>query len=370
MRAVLAFAALALGGLRAPAQARPAESTAAPRSQTKDTTDTARVAEEIAQRRAAGDQHLPDAGNFSFGNRSIPANTRVEGPIAVARGTLDIFGTVDGDVVALDGDVRIHKGARVTGDAWAAGGSVIIDGGIVEGQRRAIAGVRPTIPSLRPRHPLGTWASVKLVIGWFAILTIIGLGVMVFAEPNLDGVVVALERSFARAFWLGFAGQLIMMPALLVLVVALAITVLGVLLIPFAIVAYVIAAAGLVTLGFLAVARLTGGALTSDRGTTSPRGVHLRALFMGLVVYLGIWMIAALFAWNPIAGAILRAVAIAVVWVAATVGLGAAIASRAGTQRPGVGSLSRQTTDEFAWQTPTPVTGVAAAKRRQASPVH
>ena len=371
MRAVLAFAALALGSLRAPAQARPVESVPAPQAQSKDGTDTTttQVAREIAQRRAAGDQHQPDADNFSMGNRSIAANTRVDGPIAVARGNLDIYGTVDGDVVALDGDVRVHKGARVTGDAWAAGGSVIIDGGVVEGQRRAIAAVRPTLPSFRPRHPLGTWESAKLVIGWFAVLTIIGLGVMVFAEGNLDGVVIALERGFARSFWLGLAGQLVMMPALLVLVVALAITVLGVLLIPFAIVAYVIAAAGLVTLGFLAVARLTGGALTSDRGTTSPRGVHLRALFMGLVVYLGIWMIAALFAWNPIAGAILRAVAIAVSWVAATVGLGAAIASRAGTQRPGVGSGSRHTTDEFAWQTPTPVTGVAAAKRRQVSSV-
>ena len=370
MRAVLAFAALALGSLRAPAQARPAESTLPPQSQSKDTTDTARVAQEIAQRRSAGDQHLPDADKFTFGDRSIAANTRVDGPIAVARGNLDIYGTVDGDVIALDGDVRVHKGARVTGDAWAAGGSVIIDGGVVEGQRRAIAGPRPSVPSLRPRHPLGTWESVKLVIGWFAILMIIGLGVMVFAEGNLDGVVIALERGFARSFWLGLVGQLVMLPALLVLVVALAITVLGVLLIPFAVVAYVIAAAGLVTLGFLAVARLTGGALASDRGTTSPRGVHLRALFMGLVVYLGIWMIAALFAWSPIAGAILRAVAIAVVWVAATVGLGAAIASRAGTQRPGVGSGPRPTTDEFAWQTPTPVSGVAAASRRQVSSAH
>jgi len=366
MRAVLAFAALALGSLRAPAQARPAQAVPVP-AQTKDTTDTTRVAQEIAQRRAAGDQHLPDADNFSFGDRSIAANTRVDGPIAVAHGNLDIYGTVEGDVVALDGNVRVHKGARVTGDAWAAGGSVIIDGGIVEGQRRVISGGRPTLPGSRTRHPLSTWESVKLVIGWFALLTIIGLGVMVFAEGNLDGVVIALERGFARSFWLGFLGQLVMMPALLVLVVALAITVLGVLLIPFAIVAYVIAAAGLVTLGFLAVARLTGGALASDRGTTSPRGVHLRALFLGLVVYLGIWMIAALFAWNPIVGAVLRAIAIAVVWVAATVGLGAAIASRAGTQRPGVGSGTRPTTDEFAWQTPTPVSGVAAATRRQVS---
>jgi hypothetical protein len=119
-----------------------------------------------------------------------------------------------------------------------------------------------------------------------------------------------------------------------------------------------------VTLGFLAVARLTGGALASDRGTTSARGVHLRALIIGLVVYLAVWLLAALFAWNPMLGAILRAVAIAITWVAATVGLGATLASRAGTQRPGSGAPIKTATDEYAWQTPTPVTGVAAATRK------
>jgi hypothetical protein len=365
VRALLAFAALALGSLRAPAQSRPADSAGASQRSSKDSTQ---LAQEIAERRAAGDKHLPDADHFTLGDRAIAAGTSVDGPIAVARGNLDVYGTVDGDVVALDGSVRVHKGARVTGDAWAAGGSVVIDGGIVEGQKRVLSAARSTVPAGRPRQPLSTWESVKLVVGWFAVLTIIGLGVMVFAEGNLDGVVIALERGFARAFWLGLAGQLVMLPALLVLVVALAITVLGVLLIPFAIVAYVIAAAGLVTLGFLAVARLTGGAMTSGRGTTSPRGVHLRALITGLVVYLGIWMIAALFGWSPVLGAVLRAIAIAVVWVAATVGLGAALISRAGTQRPGVGS-KHTPTDELAWQTPTPVSGVAAATRRQVSSV-
>ncbi len=365
MRAVLAFVALALGGLRASAQTRPADSAGAAQ---RTSTDTTKVAQEIAERRAAGDKHLPDADHFTIGDRSIAAGTSVDGPIAVARGNLDVYGTVNGDVVSLDGNVRIHKGARVTGDAWAAGGSVVIDGGVVEGQKRVLSAGRSTPVTTRTRHPLTTWESVKLVIGWFAVLTIIGLGVMVFAEGNLDGVVIALERGFARAFWLGLAGQLVMLPALLVLVVALAITVLGALLIPFAIVAYVIAAAGLVTLGFLAVARLTGGALTSDRGTTSPRGVHLRALITGLVVYLGIWMVAAVFGWSPIVGAILRAIAIAVVWVAATVGLGAALISRAGTQRPGAGSRHAPA-DDLSWQTPTPVSGVAAATRRQVSSV-
>jgi hypothetical protein len=362
MRALLAFAALAFGSLRALAQTTPSPATQAPVTRQ----DSAKLAQEIAEQRAAGDKYLPDADIFTFGNRSIEAGTRVDGPIAVARGTLDVFGTVDGDVFTLGGDIRVHKGARVTGDAWAAAGRVVIEGGVVEGRKRAIAVARPTLPSL-PRvsdKPLSTWDSVKLVGAWFALLTLIGIGVMVFAEGNLEGVVVALERGFARSFWLGLAGQVVLLPALFAVVLGLAITVLGLLLIPFAIVSYVIAAAGLVTLGFLAVARLTGGALASDRGTTSQRGVHLRALIIGLVAYLGIWMVAALLAWHPLAGAILRAVAIAITWVAATVGLGATLASRAGTQRPGVGSGTKATTDEFAWQTPTPVSGVAAATRK------
>jgi hypothetical protein len=370
MRALLALLALAFGSSRTPAQAVPAS----PQTGAKNvpaaqapSKDSAQLAQDIAQHRAAGETYLPDADNFTFGDRAIAANTVVDGPIAVARGVLHVYGTVKGDVISFDGDVRVHKGGHVTGNAWAAAGSVIIDGGVVDGQERAIAISAPTIPGLprtHAREPLTTVQSTKLVAAWFALLTLIGLGVMVFAEGNLEGVVVALERGFARSFWLGIAGQVVLLPALLVLVAALAITLLGILLIPFAIVAYVIAAAGLMTLGFLAVARLTGGALASDRGTTSARGVHLRALIIGLVVYLGIWMVAAAFTWHPMVGAILRAVAIAITWMAATVGLGATLSSRAGTVRPGVGSKQKANTDEFAWQTPTPVSGVAAATRR------
>jgi hypothetical protein len=315
-----------------------------------------------------GDKHLPNADNFTLGDRTIAEHTVVDGPIAVARGNLDIFGTVEGDVVTIDGDIRVHSGGRVTGDAWAAAGNVIINGGgMVDGAKRAIAAPTFPVPATKaPAKPLTTIESVKLTIGWFALLAIIGIGVMIFAEGNLDGVVIGLERGFARSFWIGLAGEVMLLPVLLVLVVALAITVLGALLIPFAIVAYVIAAAGLVTLGFLAVARLTGGVFASDRGTTSPRGVHLRALVIGLIVYMGLWMLAACFTWNPFVGSILRAVAVAITWVAATIGLGAAITSRAGTVRPGVGG-QKTAADEFAWQTPTPVAGVAAATRKVAS---
>ena len=366
MLAWLALSTLVLAPLQAPAQPTAAAAAQSAPAQSVQP-DSAAIARDISQRRAAGDTHLPDADHFTVGSRSIAANTSVDGPVAVARGDLDVYGTVLGDVVVLDGNVRVHKGALVTGDAWAAGGSVVIEGGSVEGRKRAIPFSGPVFTSAAPRAPLTTWQSVKLVIGWFAILAMIGIGVMVFAEGNLDGVVIALERGFARSFWIGLAGQVVAMPALLALVLGLAITVIGVLLIPFAVVAYVIAVAGLVTLGFLAVARLSGGSLASARGTTSLRGVHLRGLIIGLSVYLGLWLLAAAFTWHPLAGALLRVFAIAVTWVAATVGLGATLTSRAGTQRTAKGLGSRAGADDLSWQTPTPVSGVAAATRRIAS---
>jgi hypothetical protein len=359
MRPLMLAATLAVSSTAA-AQQKPVTPETTPRTAS---IERQQLDSQLQRLRAAGNAGLPTADRFSFGDHSVPAGTTMAGPVGVARGNLEVFGTLNGDAYVIDGDIRVHRGARIAGDAVAVGGLVVIDGGAIDGERRSLTSRQAVDRSAKTHTPLSTWQSVKLVIGWFAILMMIGLGVMIFADANLDGVVIGLERGFARSFLIGIVGQLAALPVLLLLIVALAITILGALLIPFAIVSYVIATAGLVTLGFLAIARLTGGALTSDSGTTSPRGVHLRALFIGLFIYMAVWMLAATFAWSPVAGSILRGLAIAVTWVAATAGLGAALSSRAGTQRPGVGATARAAADDFAWQTPTPVSGVAAARR-------
>jgi hypothetical protein len=61
------------------------------------------------------------------------------------------------------------------------------------------------------------------------------------------------------------------------------------------------------------------------------------------------------------AATVIRAAAVAASWAAVTLGLGAAILSRAGTHRR-LASGSRPV-ELAAWQTPTPVTGVVAARR-------
>lgn len=307
---------------------------------------------------------MPRFDQFRFGDRIVPAGTTVPSSVAIARGNLDLYGTVDGDAVTLDGDIHLHPGAKVTGDAIAIAGRVIVDGGVVQGEMRSLAGgAAATGTTIQIGHKRTTWESIKLAIGWFAILAILGIGVMIFSERNLDGVAVALEQGFGRSFWIGLAGQLLILPVLLLLVSALAITVIGILLIPFAIVAYVVAAAGFLALGFLAVARIVGAALSYDTNSSSPRGFNVRALLGGLVLFAFLWVVAAAFSWNPLAGGALRAIAIAVTWVAATLGLGGALVSRAGTQRESMVGDSLTTGDYLAWQTPTPVAGVSAARR-------
>jgi len=324
-----------------------------------------RLRREIQLLRLAGaDGRVPSADSFTVGNRSIAANDVHKGSVGVADGDLHVAGRIEGDAIVFDGNIVLEKGGEITGDALSVGGRVDVANGRVDGEIRTLTGPFVSVPNAHASAPLGTMQSIKLVIGCFAILFVIGVGVLMFAEGNLDGVVIALERSVTKAFWLGLLGQILLMPALLLLLVGLTLTVLGILLIPFAIVSYVIAAAGVITLGFLAAARLTGSAVTHR--LAAPRAMSLRALIIGTALFALIWLIAAAFTWHPVIGAVLRGMAAVLTWVAVTVGLGGAIASRAGTQRPGARPAARVAArDDLAWQTPTPVTGVAAARRPQ-----
>jgi hypothetical protein len=318
-------------------------------------------------RLARGEQlvNLPSPDSVTTGARTVPVGAVVLGTLVV-RGPVDVFGRVDGSVVSLGGDVILHPGGAVSGDVLSVGGRIAADSGRVDGEMRTMSAL-PTLVAparlapVRARTPAQrTWDGVRLVTASFAVLLFVALGVLLFAARNLDEVVGTLERRFARAFWVGVAGQLLILPAGVLLLVALAVSIVGILLIPFAIVAYAVAVAGIVTLGFLAVARLIGGALWQPASATA-RARTLGALALGIAVFFALWMVAALFGWAPLAASVVRAAALAATWAAMTLGLGAALLSRAGTHRR-VASGARPV-EMAAWQTPTPISGVIAARR-------
>jgi hypothetical protein len=293
----------------------------------------------------------------------------------VLTGDVDVRGQVRGDVVSVFGDVTVRPGARVTGSvrslfgrARATGAQV--DGGVQSGARSADVAVAPP-------HPYDPWAAVRVTLAWFAVLAVLGLGLLAGGGTHLDAVAAALEAAPGRSVLAGVAGQLALAPVLVVLVAALTVTVIGILAVPLAVVALVLAAAGLLTLGFLAAAFVLGRWATSGRPgpagrprAAAARGASLRALTAGLGGFAVVWAVAALLGGGAAAGLLVRAAAVALTWIAVTAGFGAALRSRAGTRGERgrtAGGAARGNDDGRGgvpvWQTPTPISGVVAARR-------
>ena len=215
-----------------------------------------------------------------------------------------------------------------------------------------------------------TAGALGLALGCGAVMLGVGLGTISLAGAHLEGVVRTVEHNFSRAFWLGVVGQLALLPVLGLLVAALALGVVGAVAIPVVIVVFLVAVAGVASLGFLATAQLTGGAFLPGRARLAlpARAIAQRALVAGVVLYTGLWVVAAALTAFPIGGAVARGIAFAASWVAATAGLGATIWSRAGTRVPSTVSALAPAVDDYEWSTPTPVTGVVAARRSADTP--
>jgi hypothetical protein len=68
-----------------------------------------------------------------YGDVTVPAAQRSPGPFAVYRGRVRIEGSIDGDLIVLNGDARIAPRASVTGNVIVMGGRVVVDDGAVIG---------------------------------------------------------------------------------------------------------------------------------------------------------------------------------------------------------------------------------------------
>ncbi len=299
-------------------------------------------------------------GRYARGNTTIAAGDTVRGPLVVVGGTADVFGVIGGDVHAFWGDVVVHGGGDVAGSASAYRGRVILDGGRVRGSmgswQRAAADAATTAAA-----PMTRGRALTLGGGWTAMFVVIGIIVLVLLASNIEATARVLEQDFGRAFFVGVLGQLGFLPLLLLTCVALAVTIVGILLIPFALVAGPVALAGLVTLGWLALALVTGRALSGARRDGASRDEALRALTIGVVLLMAPWILAAALQGTGMAALIARIVAIAISWVAVSAGLGAALLSRAGAGKRT--NAERPQPPMQSWQTPTPIAGVAAARR-------
>lgn len=307
---------------------------------------------------------LPPQDSIAEGDFSVEAGTS-SGRVA-SLGQLDVFGTVNGDAVALNGDVIVHKGGHITGDALSVGGTVRLDGGVVDGELRsldrALTPARAAVAS--SSGFLSILAELQMAMGWLVVMVLFGFGAMVFAEQRLRTVAATIESRFGRSLFAGILAEVSFIPVLVLAVILLVVTIIGIILLPVAIPGLIVVTALLSVLGFLAVSRVAGQALTRRAATVSVRGAELRSMLAGLFFFFGLWLVAAVLSWVPVLGSLLHALAFVVTWAAATVGLGAAVITRGGARPSSALVVPNATGSELGWQTPTPISGIAAARRQ------
>ncbi|MCR4341224.1 MAG: hypothetical protein NUW01_15210, partial [Gemmatimonadaceae bacterium] len=235
---------------------------------------------------------------------------------------------------------------------------------IFAGLREAIADARSwaSVPPLPPGQ--ATVRALKLTLAWSAVLILLGLGVLVFAPEKLRRITDTLGDEPMSALVTGLIVDLATIPALIVLLILLTVTLIGILLIPFAIVAFLLMWMGIAALGFFAVAQVSGMAVMGPKQRSmSQRGAALGGLITGLLLFLVPWLAAAAMTWSSTPALILRAIAVTVTAVAVTAGLGAVVRAHKPVRAAEYIPPATHTREELAWQTPTPVGGVVAAKR-------
>jgi hypothetical protein len=191
----------------------------------------------------------------------------------------------------------------------------------IDGVSQAVVVARAALPS---RHSTGR--NVGMAVAWLLIVSVVGFGVMAFGADKLQIVVNTMQGGIGKSLGTGILGQLAILPGAIAVAALLAATLIGVLLIPLGLVAFMMLVAGIAMLGFIAVAIMTGAALSGGKKRDDTQhGAMLRSFFTGTAIYLGMWILVAAFSGLPLIGAMLESFASAVTFVAVTTGFGAVL---------------------------------------------
>jgi hypothetical protein len=166
------------------------------------------------------------------------------------------------------------------------------------------------------------------VIGWLIIIGLTGFMLLAFGADKLQVVIGTMQKGVGKSLGSGLLGQLAIVPGAIAVCALLAATLVGILLIPLGLVVFMFAVAGIAMFGFVAVATMTGAALTagSKRDETA-NGALLRSFLTGTAVFMGMWLVTAIFCRVPLIGPMLESFASAVTFIAATTGFGAVLLS-------------------------------------------
>jgi hypothetical protein len=215
----------------------------------------------------------------------VAADEVIDKAVAIG-GSLTIQGHVRRDAVAVGGSVTLLPGARVEGNAVAIGGAVSVEeGATLDGDNVSLGGTIPTMAGSLTRWMVGGRPHVRSMLGLVSRLT---RAVLLFAVVLLIALAFPDHVARVRAFLvsrpgLSSLGGLILLVGFPPLCVLLAVTIIGIPLIPVAALLLV----ALLLFGFTVSARWLGEKLPLLRENKTP----LKAVALGGVILVMVGLI-------------------------------------------------------------------------------
>jgi hypothetical protein len=271
---------------------------------------------------------------LAFGKSIVIAQDEdvTEGVVAFA-GSVRIEGRVRDEVVVIGGDLELAPTADVTGDLTVFGGELTIaqgarhSGAVHHGATGAWPGWRRPVVRWIDFGGAARWVSLAGTVTRVALLALAVTIVTLLARGRVSRVAAVARATPVRAGLIGLAAQVLFVPALIVVAIAMAITIVGLpfvaLVIPLAVVAMGVA----MLLGFTSLAHTVGEAVGRRVGWTTDTALWASAL--GMIVIVLPTLISRVVGMAPESARaitlMLLVVGTAVEYVAWTIGLGAAV---------------------------------------------
>ena len=200
---------------------------------------------------------------FAKGQDIIKMNRNIEiskdmvvNDVVAIGGDVTVYGRVENNVVAVAGSVTLKDGSTVGGEVVAVGGEVLKNPNAFVKEKITQIYLPNFIPCLT-NFLRGKWIILWTTISLLALMGFLGLAVLLvaLAPTHISAVVNILERSFAGMLLWGFLWAILVVP----ITVLLAISIIGIILIPLEI---VVIAMALIT-GYIAAAIFIGRKILS-----------------------------------------------------------------------------------------------------------
>ena len=269
------------------------------------------------------------------GSIHVRAGEIVDGDVVAVGGSVDVDGTVEGDVTAVGGSVTLGPGALVDGEVTSIGGRIERGSGArITGSVNEVAFGAPHF-RMEPHDVMGPFftglGGLFGTVIWIIFLGLLTCLAFLLARRPIERMEYRVATSPWKAAVVGLLGQMLFIPALLITIVILVISIIGIpllLLIPFALVAILIG----ILLGFTAVAKHLGHAAERRFGWDH-RNAYLSVLVgVGLIMLISFFGSALGVAGGPLGifATVLTILGFVVQYIAWTIGFGVLLLTRFG----------------------------------------